>query len=257
MNRLLDTLRYVREGYDRRSFFALGTLGVVYLTVAIVFNHLIDLDAPADYLLGGIWLFMTATLVWGVDYRRDLKLAFVAFFGGLVIEWWGTTTHLWWYYTKERPPLWILPAWPVAALTIERMALVVNRALPARASLLWWVLLPGFVVWMTFFGWKTHDILSSRVIFLLMVGVLATATDRRKDLAIFLAGGLLGIFLEYWGTSRFCWRYYTREVPPAVATVAHGFASVAFWRGKWAAETLWARIRSRAPDQGATEPARG
>jgi len=75
-----------------------------------------------------------------------------------------------------------------------------------------------------------------------MLGVLATSTDRRRDLAILLAGALLGIFLEYWGTSRWCWRYYTKEEPPWVAAVAHGFASVAFARGVWAAGGLLSRL---------------
>ena len=39
------------------------------------------------------------------------------------------------------------------------------------------------------------------------------------------------VFLEYWGTSRGCWTYYTGETPPLIAAIAHGFASVAFARG--------------------------
>ncbi len=47
---------------------------------------------------------------------------------------------------------------------------------------------------------------------------------------LFVAGSILGIFLEYWGTSRRCWTYHTNEVPPLIAVFAHGFASVAFVR---------------------------
>ncbi len=255
-------LAYVRAGYDGRSLYAVALLGVGYLGVAVAFNRLIDLSRGMDWLLAGIWAFMTLTLVWGVDVRRDLRLAAVAFVGGLVIEWWGTTTEIWTYYTAERPPTWILPAWPVAALTIERLALVTERALPRRlpAAPLWWVAFPGFVAWMTWFAWPSIGTTSTYVVIALMLGVLATAADRRRDLAILLAGALLGVFLEYWGTSRWCWRYYTLEVPPPVAAVAHGFASVAFARGVWAAGAGWAWLgrhgvtTARPPPGIAAEP---
>jgi hypothetical protein len=139
----------------------------------------------------------------------------------------------------------------VAALTIERLALITDNWLPSWSRWLWWLVLPGFVLWMSHFSWVRVEILSTKVIIVLMLAVLATSPDRKKDLAIFIAGGLLGIFLEYWGTSRRCWRYYTKEVPPAVATVAHGFASVAFARGVWMANELWPRVRTFRARSGA------
>ncbi|MFN7142671.1 MAG: hypothetical protein ACK4YP_02765 [Myxococcota bacterium] len=251
-------LAYVRNGYDRRSLAALGVLAATYAAVAVLFTHLIDTSQPMDWLLFGIWAFMTATLAWGVDVARDVKLAAVAFVGGLVIEWWGTTTSLWTYYTDERPPLWILPAWPVAALAIERLALVTRQALPAAARHAWWGLLPAFVAWMTWFAWPTVGIGSTQVVIALMVGVLATSRDRHRDVAILVAGALLGVFLEYWGTSRWCWRYYTREEPPLVAAVAHGFASIAFARGVATLDAAWAwvlKARARGAGQARTERA--
>jgi hypothetical protein len=239
----MGVLAYIRAGYDRRSAMALATLAVTYALVGVLFQHLIDVSRGMDWLLFGIWAFMTATLVWGVDVRRDVVLAGVAFVGGLVIEWWGTTTSIWTYYTDERPPIWILPAWPVAALTIERLALVTRRALPAWTTPAWWVALPAFVLLMTRFAWPGVGEPSTIVVIGIMLGVLVTATDRRRDLAIFVAGSVLGVFLEYWGTSRWCWRYYTLETPPPIAAVAHGFASIAFARGALAVEAIWARVR--------------
>ena len=46
----------------------------------------------------------------------------------------------------------------------------------------------------------------------------------------FVAGAGLGYFLELWGTTRYCWMYYTRQTPPLFAVLAHGMAAVAFWR---------------------------
>lgn len=54
--------------------------------------------------------------------------------------------------------------------------------------------------------------------------------DFRYALLTFIAGAALGIFLEYWGTTRECWTYYTLQKPPSFAILAHGLASVAFWR---------------------------
>ena len=71
-----------------------------------------------------------------------------------------------------------------------------------------------------------------------MVGIASVGVRPRWDVALMAAGTSMGIFLEYWGTSRQCWTYYTGEVPPPVAVLAHGFASIAFSRalqvlGRW------------------------
>lgn len=221
-------------------------LGFVYIGVALGWSHLIDWTRGMDWLLAGIWSFMTLILAWDIAPRRDLALVGVAFVGGLVIEWWGTTTELWHYYTAERPPIWILPAWPVAALAIDRIARVLGNALERmharRPGLAWaeraaWLGVPVFVVAMVDFMAPSLAVTSSRVVVGLMAGVLLTTRRARSDVAIFYGGAALGWFLEYWGTSRFCWTYYTGEVPPAVAAWAHGFASLAFARG--AEAVLW------------------
>jgi hypothetical protein len=81
------------------------------------------------------------------------------------------------------------------------------------------------------FARHTVGITATQVVIALMVGVTLASRDTRRDLVLFVAGSFLGIFLEYWGTSRQCWTYYTEQVPPPVAAVAHGFAAVAFARG--------------------------
>lgn len=226
--------------YTRASFLAWGVLAVTYVTVAVLFSHLIDVSRGMDWLLAGIWAFMTLVLAWDVDLRRDGKLAAVAFLGGLVIEWWGTTTELWRYYTDERPPLWILPAWPVSALAIDRIARVLDRLPPFPRTT--WLALPLFVAAMLQFSAPAWAIPSSKVIAALMIGVLLTVREPRRDVLIFVGGSALGIFLEYWGTSRWCWRYYTGEEPPVIAAFAHGFASVAFARGLALAEAVGRRL---------------
>lgn len=201
--------------------------------VGINWQHLLQPGQLQDPLLIGIWLVMIGLIVWQPDAKRDVPLAIVALCGGAVIEWWGTNTTLWWYFTKERPPLWILPAWPVAAIAIDRLCQLARAALPVlgRAGGLYWVLVPAFVVLMTRFLWPSIHEPASWVVVGLMGVVTATGVRRDRDVALFLVGAAAGIFLEYWGTSRQCWTYYTRQTPPLEAILAHGFASIAFARG--------------------------
>jgi hypothetical protein len=74
-----------------------------------------------DWLLLGIFAFMSMTIMVKANLRRDALIVFVGMVGGLCIESWGTQTNLWHYYTAERPPLWIIPAWPIASLSIDRI----------------------------------------------------------------------------------------------------------------------------------------
>ena len=63
-----------------------------------------------------------------------------------------------------------------------------------------------------------------------LAAVIATGRSPRRDVSLLLAGMALGYFLEYWGTSRACWTYYTREIPPLVTVMAHGYGQVLFAR---------------------------
>jgi hypothetical protein len=232
----------VLQGYDRRSLYAFGLLITIGAAVGYRWSDLIDANGAMDWLLVGTWIAMAVLLTWGVSPRRDLVLLCVGFVGGGVIEWWGTTSKIWTYFTLERPPLWILPAWPIAAIAIDRMSRMLDRALgerPDRAfRLAYWLCLPVFVASMYLFARHTSELTSTRVVLALMIGVTLHCPNPRRDALIFAAGSFLGIFLEYWGTSRECWTYYTAEVPPPVAAFAHGFASVAFARGTSGVEWL-------------------
>lgn len=230
----MGDLRWLLAGWNRASAVAIACVVVGYATIAWIWREHLHPEQGMDWLLAGIWAFMTLLLAWRLDLRRDLRLVFVGLLGGAVIEWWGTTTNLWHYFTQERPPIWILPAWPVAALTIHRMPLLLGRFVPRlwRLGPAYWLLLPAFCLYMGHFAWPTVGILSTKVVFVLLVGVTLVRADPHVDTAIFLAGASLGVFLEYWGTSRHVWTYYTREVPPYEAVLAHGFASVAFARAE-------------------------
>lgn len=209
-----------------------------------------------DWLLLGIFAFMSLTIIAYADLRRDALIVFMGTLGGLVIESWGTQTNLWHYYTAERPPLWIIPAWPIASLSISRITRVMNWVVerfstknthkPKEKELeglffkvLYWAVFSGFFAMMLYFVAPTFG-KSYTVIALLLVALLSlTPTDYRYSVLTFLAGAGLGYYLELWGTTRLCWTYYTNQTPPFFAVLAHGLAAVAFWRAGLMAKQVW------------------
>lgn len=257
-------LNFVVRGYNRRSFGALVVLVLVGGSVGYRWSDLLDQNGGFDLLLVGIWSGLAALICWRVSTRRDPLLLLVGMAGGACIEWWGTQTQLWTYFTEERPPLWILPAWPLATLGIDRLGSALNHILehteqrgrPIEQKYFRWVyhgVLLAFVAWMTHFAWHTVNGTPTRVAVVAMLGVTLHAPRPRQDLLLLLGGTFMGLFLEYWGTSRECWTYYTHQVPPPVAVVAHGFAAVSFARVTgWLEATLFSPQGTLRPSNEST-----
>jgi len=201
-----------------------------------------------DWLLVGIYAAMTLLIMAHADLKRDALIIFVGTLGGLVIESWGTQTRLWFYFTAERPPLWIIPAWPIATLAIDRITRGLDRLLPDRAPrtyrVLYWLTFLGFFGLMLSFVAPTLTRLMTPAALLLCALLILTPTDHRMALLIFLAGTGLGYFLELWGTARQCWTYYTYQTPPLFAVLAHGMAAFSFWRAGLLVKMVFARARA-------------
>ena len=136
----------------------------------------------------------------------------------------------------------------MAALSIDRLCRVVCAWLPrvGRLGAAYWLTVPAFVLLMTRFLWPSIHQPASMVVVGLMLLVTAVGVQRDRDMALFAVGAAAGIFLEYWGTSRNCWTYYTRATPPVEAILAHGFASIAFARGADLVVAAWHRLRAPA-----------
>ncbi len=234
-----------RRKLSRASYTLLSAfLAVILLTIIVwwplveeyvgYFNPAIPLWRQLDWLLIGIFLFMSTMIMIKADLKVDAWIVLVGIFGGLSIESWGTQTHLWNYFTNERPPLWIIPAWPIASLAIDRIYHYLDRLtrrLPEKFfTALYWMVFTGFLLLMVYFVWPTLD--KSLTWLALAVCTLLTFSrnDRRRNALLFIAGAGLGYFLERWGTTRECWTYYTRQTPPLFAVLAHGLATVAFFR---------------------------
>lgn len=279
LRRLTALLGWTRHSTYLLSGFVLICGLVVYIWWPLAEEVLAYIDWGGawwryfDWLLVGIWLAMSLLIMAKADLRADIKIVFVGFVGGLVIESWGTQTNLWYYYTAERPPLWILPAWPIAALATDRLRRLIHygvnkflqiwsRKLDKRSKVspsisligergsiwknrmaspsyhykwnfikcLYWLVFGTFSILMLIFVVPTLDKSLTIMALLLCALLILSPTDHRMATLTFLAGAGLGYFLELWGTTRECWTYYTHQTPPLFAVLAHGMASVAFWR---------------------------
>jgi hypothetical protein len=238
--RFIQALGWTRTSYYFFSAFLAVVLLIVIVWWPLVVEYFAQVN-PAypiwqqlDWLLMGVFAFMSLAIMAGADMKRDAWIVAVGLCGGLVVEGWGTQTQLWTYFTLERPPLWIIPAWPISTLTIDRMVRFLDRRIPAKAEQLfqfmYFPIFGGFYALMAFFVWPTLDKSLTILALLSCALLILTPGDRRRALLIFLAGSALGYFLETWGTTRACWTYYTLQTPPLFAVLAHGLAAFAFWR---------------------------
>jgi hypothetical protein len=194
-----------------------------------------------DWLLIGNFLVMSVLITLNADIKEDLPYLLIALCGGYIIEAWGTQTDLWTYYTLEKPPLWIIPAWPIAALSVKRAYTLIEGWLQ-RLSKRWFT----WVYWLVFGLFSimlVNFILPSLwhplTLFALLMCILVIliGKEHQAKLAIFILGSLLGYFLERWGTTRLCWTYYTGGTPPFFTVLAHGMASAAIFQ-----VFLWAQL---------------
>ncbi|MFN8386339.1 MAG: hypothetical protein U0X92_07955 [Anaerolineales bacterium] len=216
-----------------------------------------------DWLLLGIFGFMSVTIIARANLKTDLLIIFVGVCGGLAIESWGTQTNLWHYYTAERPPLWIIPAWPIASLSIDRITRTmlflttkdtkVTKDLKKNSFVsfvlnfktLYWITFASFLTLMLVFVAPTFDKSFTWLAVILSILLILTPTDHRYALLTLIAGSGLGYYLELWGTTRECWTYYTFQKPPLFAVLAHGMAAVAFWRAGLMVKMLWGKFGER------------
>ncbi len=262
IQRAVRLLRWRRASYLLLASIAATLTLMVALWWPLVGEYFSTWDpqqpfwSQLDWPLGAIFAFMVLLIMREADLHKDGMVLLIGLGGGLLLESWGTRTHLWTYYTQERPPLWILPAWPIASLAIDRLRRLLGSwtaAWPERLfSRAYWPMFGTFFAIMFVFVRPTLD-RSFTVMALATVALLAlTTTKRRLAVQCFAAGAALGYFLEYWGTTRECWTYYNSAAPPLFAVLAHGVAAVAFWRAgemvraakAWTASLSPKRLRS-------------
>jgi len=249
VQKLPPLIRWTRASAILLSAFLMVIGLIIYVWWPLAQDYLAYVDWHGawwlymDWLLIGIFLFMSLTIVARADLRTDGLIVLVATIGGLVIEAWGTQTNLWLYYTSERPPLWIIPAWPIATLSIDRITRALSYGVRSLLTsdrrqessdsafkILYWLIFLSFYGLMLIFVSPTLNKSYTILALLLCALLIITPIDHRLAILVFVAGAGLGYFLELWGTTRQCWTYYTYQTPPIFAVLAHGMAAVAFWR---------------------------
>ena len=274
--------RTLKHLWTRDSSILLGgffvtVLLIVYVWWPLVVEYFAYVDWTSewwhyiDWLLIEIFAFMSIMIISRANLKTDLLIIFVGICGGLAIESWGTQTNLWHYYTAERPPLWIIPAWPIASLCIDRMTRALDYGLKrlqmfGRVSIqnqeildsfikiLYWLTFAWFLTLMLIFVAPTFDKSFTWLSLGLCILLIFTPTDYRYAFLTFIAGASLGYYLELWGTTRECWIYYTHQTPPLFAVLAHGMAAVAFWRAGLMLKKLWGRSGSLSGKEISTSP---
>ena len=208
-----------RPFWTRDSSILLGGFFVTIILILYIWWPLaeealsyIDWSGPwwlyMDWLLFGIFGFMSITIIARANLKIDVLIVFVGVCGGLAIESWGTQTNLWHYYTAERPPLWIIPAWPIANLSIDRITRFLNwifeqiskrtksTALHSLFSVLYWITFASFLILMLIFVSPTFDKSYTWLALILCILLIVTPTEHRFALLTFIAGAGLGYYLE-------------------------------------------------------------
>ncbi|MBK9208256.1 MAG: hypothetical protein IPL71_08130 [Anaerolineales bacterium] len=172
----------------------------------VLYLAYIDWNGPwwlyIDWLLLGVFLFMSITIVARANLKTDVLIVFVGICGGLAIESWGTQTNLWHYYTAERPPLWIIPAWPIASLSIDRISrflnqlfeLTIQRIQILVGKLFYWLTFASFLTLMLVFVSPTFDKSYTWLALTLCILLIVTPNDQRFALLTFISGAGLGYF---------------------------------------------------------------
>lgn len=162
-------------------------------------------------LFAAILLHTLRVVPEGAEPRKDLLRALFGFGAGWLAEAWGTRLGLWRYYTGEAPPLWIVPAWPLGVLVVQRTAARWQENLsggpdalrPAYAA----ASVAAFAV-IAAFAWPTAGNPATLAVFAACAAALVWRAEPARDLAVLLAGFVCVAFADTWGTTNNCWKYW-------------------------------------------------
>lgn len=182
-------------------------------------------------LFSGI-LAVTAWLIPSrVRIAHDAAAVLAAAGVGLAAEAWGTRHGLWRYYTGEKPPLWIVPAWCLGALLIERAAFLAEsrwgRLLePPVAGAAYGLLAAACAATILTFcrSWLCEP--ATWAILALVAGSLFMGVSGRRDFWLLASGLAMVFFADLWGTTNRCWAYAWQGPGPGgvLRGVAFGMA---------------------------------
>lgn len=177
----------------------------------------------AAILAATFWILTRRT-----DPPGDLKAFCAAVLLGACVESWATRTGLCVYYTGERPPLWILPAWGLGALLIDRLG---ERLRSAWAGSIgkktreqaYWTASGAVIAAFVFFSRPAWTSWGTPLLLFIVLAALFARPDPAEDFWPLAAGMAAVFFVDLWGTEARCWRYYLQTEPGGQA-LGVGFA---------------------------------
>lgn len=164
-------------------------------------------------LLAGILAAAWRTIPMSPRPKRDAAVLVIATVLGWAAEAWGTRLGLWQYYTRETPPLWIVPAWPLGAAMIERLSERARARFGSAPAALYWaasLAAVGVIVW---FCGPWLDRPAVWVVLAAVGAALILGAVPGDDFWIIAVGSGAIFFADLWGTTNGCWRYYLRHAP--------------------------------------------
>ncbi|MCJ7694390.1 MAG: hypothetical protein MUO40_03105 [Anaerolineaceae bacterium] len=255
MKRNKPALKWSKSSYVLLSSFLIILFLIGYLWKPLLRDYLSSYqkDLPfwiqIDWLLLFDFFVMSILLMINADLKRDILLAVIALAGGFIIEAWGTNTGLWTYYTNEKPPLWIIPAWPIAILAIQRLANFLTLILRKVPNVI--IKFSYWIIFIAFLGFLVLNIAPSLLnpfsLFVIMLCAIFIIITKNKRMALnyFITGSCLGYFLELWGTTRQCWSYLSGGTPPLFAVLAHGFAAFSVWQVYQYSQVIYNRLTKK------------
>ena len=141
--------------------------------------------------------------------RRDALILLLAGAAGYAAEAWGTRLGLWTYYTRELPPLWIVPAWPLGAAFVARVGERLRESRGPAPAAAYWALASASVAVVAAFcaprgAWAGVAVTAA---------ALGLFAEPGKDFWTLAAGLGCVLFADFWGTTNGCWRYWLRDQP--------------------------------------------
>ncbi len=174
-------------------------------------------------LFAAILLLTVRALTLAADPARDLLIVLPASCFGYLAELWGTRSGLWTYYTGERPPYWIIPAWAIGALVVDRLSRRTGGLLSGPFAKLnktalygAWVLLFYFV----FISFLARKLSAAGCILpsvLTAAALIPGGKSRNRDISVLLTGAVCVFWADLWGTTNHCWTYHTHAARFGVA----------------------------------------
>jgi len=170
-----------------------------------------------EIVLFAFILFLTIRAIpLAADPVTDCLTVLVTSFFGFLAELWGTQSGLWTYYTGEKPPYWIVPAWALGVLVVERLARRAGEQpggvfAKLRSDNFYraWVLL-FYCVFVPFIATKLSAPACVLPILLTAAVLFPGKKHRTRYTRILFTGTVCVFFADLWGTTNHCWTYHTQ-----------------------------------------------